>query len=175
MLGGIGTQSMTERQWLDGHGGRSIDELIELADSYRIDSIVVAIEDALMSKSDLSAAEEVVLAVEAMEREVNNGGFEQFFSNSSNDFAPVLVSALDRIGTSKTAEIARRAVAAISATPSWTPEQYEAAAASADKTVLDELSACDAAYYSSGEAISDQLFEFIKLNREDINLGTVAH
>jgi len=174
LLGGIGTKSMAEMQWLEGHGGRRIDELIELAASYRIDSIVVAIEDALMSKADVSSAEEVVLAVEAMEREVNNGGFEQFFANSSKDFAPVLVSALERIGTSKTAEIARRAVKAISATPSWTPEQYEAAAASAGEAVLEELSACDAAYFSSGEAIADQLFEFIKRNREDINLGAAS-
>ena len=109
-------------QWLEGYGGRSIDELVELAASYRIDSIVVAIEDALMSEADMSSAEKVVLAVEAMEREVNNGGFEQLFSNSSNEFAPVLVSALERIGTMRTAEIARRAVKAISAAPNWTPE-----------------------------------------------------
>ena len=50
-----------------------------LEHAYRIDSIVVAIEGALMEKPSPTATEQIVLAVEAMEREVNNGGFQQFF------------------------------------------------------------------------------------------------
>jgi hypothetical protein len=33
------------------------------------------------------------------------------------------------------------------------------------------LSACDNAYHSSGEALADLLFEFIKANKADIELS----
>jgi hypothetical protein len=87
MLGRIEGDRMTEKEWLDERGGRNIEQLIALELTHRIDSIVVAIEDALMAKSEVTEAEQVVLTVEAMEREVNNGGFEQFFLNSSNQSA----------------------------------------------------------------------------------------
>ncbi len=47
----------------------SLDEILALTRSYRIDSLVVAIEQALDAKSSqLSDAERAVLAVEALER-----------------------------------------------------------------------------------------------------------
>ena len=162
---------MSEKQWLDESGGRSVDQLLELANTHRIDSIVLAIEGALMAKPEVSSSEEVVLAVEAMEREVNNGGFEQFFSNSSNLFAPVLVSALERIGAVKTAEIAKRASRALGAAPEWTAEQFEGAALAANEPTRAELNACDEAYYVAGEDIADRLFDFIKRNRAEIEIG----
>jgi len=163
---------MTEMEWLAGSGGRSIEQLIQLEQTHRIDSIVVAVEDALLEKAELTAAERIVLAVEAMEREVNNGGFHQFFLNSSDEYAPILVSVLEEIGAVKTAEIADHAARALGAVPDWAPERYELAASKANESTLAELSACDDAYYSSGEAIADILFEFIKANKADINLGT---
>ena len=162
---------MAEKEWLDGSDGRSIEQLIELEESYRIDSIVLAIENALMAKADLTEAEQVVLAVEAMEREVNNGGFEQFFLNSSNEYVPVLVSALKRIGAAKTAEIADRAGTILGAAPDWLSERYEAAVSAAEESARAELSACDDAYYASGEAVADMLFAFIKANKADFDLG----
>jgi hypothetical protein len=169
MLGGIESTSVAERKWLEGSGGRSIGQLIELEDTYRFDSIVIAIENALLAKTEVNATERVVLTVEAMEREVNNGGFQQFFLNSSNEFAPVLVAALQQIGASKTAGIADRAARAIGATSDWPSERYERAASEADEDTLRELSACDESYYASGEAIADMLFEFIKVNQANID------
>ena len=147
---------MSEKEWLEGPGGRSVDQLIELAATLRIDSIVVAIEEALMAKPQLSSSENVVLAVEAMEREVNNGGFRQFFVNSSNEFAPMLVSASGRIGAPNTAGVAKRAVLALWASPERTAERFEAAVLSANESTLVELNACDEAYHAAGEAIADR-------------------
>ena len=159
---------MTGKEWLDGPGGRSIEQLIELEDSCRIDSIVVAIEESLMAKADMTPSEEIVLAVEAMEREVNNGGFEQFFLNSSYEYAPILVAALQKIGASQTASIANRAMRVLGAGADWSPERYEEVTSEADETVLEELRACDDAYYAAGEAIAEKLFGFIKANQADI-------
>ena len=49
--------------------------------------------------------------VETLDAEVNNGGFHQFFSNSSGSRAAETISALDAIGASHTAEILKRACA----------------------------------------------------------------
>lgn len=71
---------MPELHWLDGYSGQTIDELIALEGKYRIDSLVLAFEQMVDQKiardgADNVADEEfVILAVEAMEREVNNGG-----------------------------------------------------------------------------------------------------
>lgn len=162
---------MAEKQWLEAVGNRTIEQIIQLEDTHRIDSIVVAIEDALLEKADLTAAERIVLVIEAMEREVNNGGFNQFFFNSSNEYAGELVSALRQIGAPNAAEIAERALRTVGAQPDWTCDQYEVASVDPDETTMAELNACDDAYYASDEPIAEKLFEFIKANHEDIRLG----
>jgi hypothetical protein len=49
--------------------------------------------------------------VDALEREANNGGFDQFFANSSGDTAQETVKALETIGARAAADIVRRAIA----------------------------------------------------------------
>jgi len=45
-----------------------------------------------------------------LEREINNGGFNQFFFNSSGDFAHETVNSLTVVGANKTAEILKQAI-----------------------------------------------------------------
>jgi hypothetical protein len=105
--------------WLDGYGGQTTAELIGLADTHRIDSVVLAFEEAIAAKAErhgattLTTAELVVLAVEAIEREVNNGGFDQLFRNASKEHATNFVSALEAIERPDVAELARQAIAAL--------------------------------------------------------------
>ena len=100
---------MTDLKWLDQYTGQTTDELIALEGEYRTDSLVLAFEQALDQKTaragteELTAEERVVLAVEALEREVNNGGYGQFFTNDSNEYTPIIVDALMRIGCGDTA------------------------------------------------------------------------
>jgi hypothetical protein len=54
--------------------------------------------------------EEVVELVGELESEVNNGGFDQFFFNSSGDKAADTIVALEQIGAKHTADIFRQAV-----------------------------------------------------------------
>jgi Domain of unknown function (DUF4375) len=150
---------MTELEWLDGYAGQTTEELLALRSTHRIDSLVLAFEQALDRKAgregpeSLREEERVVLAVEALEREVNNGGFLQFFDNSSQEFAPVIVGALRRIGCPRNADIARRAVAAL---------------ALDDAERNDALEACDQEYYRCDEDIAGRLFDFIAANRGKI-------
>jgi hypothetical protein len=59
----------------------------------------------------LTEAEQTVYCLDALEREVNNGGFHQFFFNSSGDTALQTIDALERLGAAHTAGIVRRAAA----------------------------------------------------------------
>ena len=58
----------------------------------------------------LTEAEQTVYCLDALEREVNNGGFDQFFFNSSGDTAMETVTPLERLGANQTAGLVRRAV-----------------------------------------------------------------
>jgi hypothetical protein len=54
--------------------------------------------------------ERYVYAIEGMVREVNNGGWNQFFFNSSGALAFDLVPALEAVGSTKNRSIAERAL-----------------------------------------------------------------
>jgi hypothetical protein len=120
---------MPELQWLEEYTGQTVEELIALEGKYRTDSLVLAFEQAIDQKvahgdsENLSEEEMIVLAIEAMEREVNNGGWGQFFINAGQ-FALVIVDALRRIGCPKTATIARRAMKIVEEMP-ITEEEIE--------------------------------------------------
>ena len=59
-----------------------------------------------------SFPQKVFSAIWEVEAEVNNGGFSQYFWNSSNESAHFVVQALEMIGAPQTASICHRAVAA---------------------------------------------------------------
>lgn len=171
---------MEQRKWLDGYGGQTPDALIALEGTHRIDSLVLAFEQGIQQRvppgdrealADLTDAELAVLAVEAMEREVNNGGYHQFFLNTP-EFAPHLVPALERIGCPAAAQISTDAVAVLGLRPPFTAEQVDAALlADPEGRLIGELSdRCDGRYYDSPENIAERLFEYVKANRDQIRL-----
>lgn len=60
--------------------------------------------------SVLSKPERVFYVTQILEMEVNNGGFSQYFFNSSGDFANEIVDAYSEIGAVRTVEICKKAV-----------------------------------------------------------------
>lgn len=164
---------MAQLQWLDGYSGQSIDELIALKAKYRTDSLVLAFEEAMSKKADrigenkLTAEERVILAVEALEREVNNGGYGQFFVNSSREYAPIIVDALRRIGCPKTARITEKALTIVKRAP-MTDEELENGTWEENDERREALDQCDSRYFERPENIEESLFEFIKANRARI-------
>jgi hypothetical protein len=159
--------------WLEEYSGQTVDQLIALEGKYRTDSIIVAFEQAMDQKAarvgvaKLSDEERIILAVEALEREVNNGGYAQFFVNSSHEYAPIIVDALLRIGCPATAKITQRAVdaAQLSSGP--------IAGVTRGQWVVNEdcekaLADCDTLYFGGQDNIADQLFAFIKTNKSKI-------
>jgi len=151
-------------------------------------------KEELVGQGNLSDQERIVLAVEALEREVNNGGYSQFFINSSGQYAPIIVDALVRIGCPEVAALTRRAIEAIRPV-AWAPEAIAAAVSSYAETessrwvkvpgsILIErspvnepethdamskaLDQCDQSFYQTTENIGGRLIDFVKANKESI-------
>lgn len=59
--------------------------------------------------SKLTEPQKVFLFIENLEREVNNGGFNQFYYNSSGDYAHETFNALRTIGANKMSGIVNKA------------------------------------------------------------------
>lgn len=157
-------------QFLQEYSGESVAELIDLASKYRIDSIVLAFEEAILKKNNINDTERTILAIEALEREVNNGGYDQFFTNSSSEFASVIVDALKRIGCPRTAEITQKAIDALGITGAITRDALDSAMEDEDEQRTERLDECDDLYYEGEEPIAERLFEFIKQNKNLITL-----
>jgi hypothetical protein len=166
---------MADLKWLDHFSGHSLEELLALSGEYRIDSLLVALEQALNQKAaevgeqELSDEERIVLAIEALEREVNNGGYGQFFTNSSGQYASIIVDALLRIGCTETANITSGAINALGI-QDFSPESLEAAFESENEERDEQLDECDGLYSGAGEDIAGQLFEFVRAHQDAIQL-----
>jgi len=160
--------------WFEAYGGETTEELLALEADYRIDSLVLAFEQAIQQKGAsgaVSKQERFVLAIEALEREVNNGGYSQFFLNSSNEFVDVIEEALRAIGCPKTATITQRAITSLGIRDELTGGKAEAVVLADDPAVSAALDDCDAQYYDNDEAIADMLFAWIKQNRAAVRVG----
>jgi hypothetical protein len=158
--------------FLDSYAGQSTEELLALEREFRVDSLVLAFEQAIQGKSQdsISTEESYVLAVEGLEREVNNGGYSQFFGNSSGEFAPVIEAALRAIDCPKTADITRDAIAALRV-EALTPEAVATAALNEDESIQQVLAACDDRYFANDEPIADRLFRWIATNKDRVRVG----
>ena len=165
---------MSDLPSLKEYSGQTVEQLLSMEGKYRVDSLVQVFEEALLKKafhegdSALNAEESFILAVEALEREVNNGGYSQFFENSSREFAPIIVQALIRIGCPKTAEITQRAIESLHL-PNLSVEAIETVV-EANKMDEEVLNECDGSYSKAPEDIAGQLFAFIKTNKGAIAL-----
>jgi hypothetical protein len=161
--------------WLDNYSGETTNELLSLEGRYRIDSLVLVFEQAIDQKGaregtqGLSPEERIVLAIEALEREVNNGGYEQFFLNSSREFASIIVEALCRIGCRRTAAITQKALDALNCSE-LTSEGIEKNIQEEDEDRDQALFVCDNQYFARAEDIEGHLFAFIKANKREIRL-----
>ncbi len=158
-------------QFLDDYAGQSTDELLALQATHRIDSLVLAFETAIQRKREtqvISREERFVLAIEALEREVNNGGYSQFFLNTSSEFVAVITDALRAIDCPKTALITLDAIEGLRIEGEPTPEKMQHAVD--DLVVRQRLAECDALYFSNDEAIAEQLFRWIEARPAKIQI-----
>ncbi len=168
---------MSEGKWLNGYSGQTTDELLRLDGPYRTESIVLAFEQAIDLKAyhrgsgSVSAEEQVLLAVEALEREVNNGGYSQFFLNSSKEYAPIVVDALNRIGCGDAALLTQRAIEALGIGGPMTVEAIDLAMERDNGERDAKLQECDERYYGVVGCLAAPLLEFVRRNRDKFVIG----
>ena len=115
--------------------------------------------------SVLSEPERIFYVGQILEMEVNNGGFSQFFFNSSGDFANEIVSAFTKIGAVKTAEICKRAVSIYDGeVPADRDEREDVFVGDEELgAVLDE---CDDAFFAYEEDLNALYYQYVLKNRE---------
>ena len=122
-------------------------------------------------KEDFSAQsipQKVFSSIWAVESEVNNGGFSQYFANSSNETAGFVAEALETIGAPKTADICRRAIAA--AFPAGLPPTSEAISSAASEfsdEQEDELSDLDDEFFQYPHNLTELLFAYVSKHPDE--------
>jgi hypothetical protein len=118
--------------------------------------------------AEQSIPQKVYSAIWSVESEVNNGGFSQYFQNSSSETAGFVADAFDLIDAPRTAEICRRAVktAFPNGLPS-SPDEVSSAATDFAPDVEDALSALDQEFFAYPHNLTDLLFAYVSAHPDD--------
>jgi Domain of unknown function (DUF4375) len=115
-----------------------------------------------------SDPQKVFSAIWAVESEVNNGGFSQYFFNSSCETAGFVPEALEKIGALRTAEICRRAIAV--AFPDGLPadpESIRSAASDFPDETEQKLDRLDREFYQYPHNLTELLYAFVSKHPEE--------
>ena len=120
-----------------------------------------------------SLPRKVFSSVWAVESEVNNGGFSQYFLNSSAETASFVADALETIGAPKTANICQRAINC--AFPDRLPptaEEISSLAADFSEDTLAQLEALDTEFLAYPHDLTELLYAYVSRHPEEF--GTVT-
>lgn len=135
--------------------------LIDLAESDRTDFGRVPF-------ADQAEPQQVFSAVWALESQVNNGGFEQYFRSSDHDAANYAPIALRAIGASQCADIVRRALAVVSSSPlPISQEECETLIDQLDEERLEQLSAIDSEFFEYPDDLTELLYLYVATHPRD--------
>jgi uncharacterized protein DUF4375 len=118
--------------------------------------------------ASFTRGERFVYAIEGMVREVNNGGWNQFFFNSPGALAFDLVPALEAVGSKKNLSIARRALEIFGKPAS--PSEHDRSKQLAKVTRDGEDNPWDALegeFYENPEDLEAMIIEFIARNQAE--------
>ncbi|HEX9580814.1 MAG TPA: DMP19 family protein [Gemmatimonadales bacterium] len=137
---------------------RPVAEILQLQDdtdfAIAMSELVFA-REAAVGFGRLTAPERVVFCLDALEREVNNGGFAQFFENSSGDYALETIEALRALGATRVAALVAQAVAVFpGGRPEPDRERRQAQVGRLDNTARAKLDQLDGAFYDSPENLA---------------------
>jgi hypothetical protein len=122
-----------------------------------------------VSYQELTAAEKVFVSIWELEAEVNNGGFDQYFLNSSGDNAGHCVSALEKIGAFNFAALVKQAVSVFeNSTPPDDPEIRQPLVVNFSDEQKKFLNELDQKFFKYPDNLTDLLFDFVTKNRAEI-------
>ena len=153
----------------------AVDELLaEYEDPSRF---ATAIEDYVLSLlgpdgfAGLSEAEQTVYCMDELEREVNDGGFSQFYVNSAGEQAVETVAALKRIGAMRCAALVEQAnVVFGEGGPSKDRDKRQKQVARLGKGAASLWNELDQAFFEYPDKLAMLLREYVAAHRAEIPL-----
>ena len=153
--------------------GRTYKEVLKHQDDAEPYEILSNLSAIIMYKeqdhgmASLSQQERYIYVIDGMLKEVNNGGFSQFFFNSTGELSYDLVPALEAIGSTLFKAIAAKAVEAFGEIPSLDEEsRYSHLDKITENYELQIWDDCDTEFYDceGEEAIELMAVEYAKAN-----------
>jgi len=149
-----------------------LDKVLEIE---RRDMIILEIDTYLNKKCEygdkidrLNESQKVLLIVENLEREINNGGFNQYYFNSSGNYANETIDALNKIGANKTAEIVEKANSEFKngTVPKDRVERQNELELIEEKAE-ENWNKCDYEFYEYQDNLTELLIAFVYKNKAD--------
>ena len=111
----------------------------------------------------LTEKERVIYVTLELDGEVNNGGFDQYYSNSSGDFANEVIDALKALGAEKTLAICQRANAIFGdSVPKDRDERDMFLLEKITPEQKDILEECDEQFFITCNEISELGYRYLK-------------
>lgn len=117
------------------------------------------------SFSNLTEVERVFIYVDMLEGQVNNGGFDQFFFNSSGDYAHEILTAYKQIKAYRTVELIEKAIDLFPSLP--IPKDTEARRQimlGINESISNEWDKLDNKFYQYEDNIAKLLIDYIRRN-----------
>jgi hypothetical protein len=147
---------------------RTIQDVLAIADSTKFAislSELVNAREGSVGYDGLSQPEQIALCVDGLEREVNNGGFEQYFFNSAGDHAHDCLDALEEIGALLMAKLLRKALAIFGpAGPDPDREERGLQLEALGDRVAPKLEPLDDAFFDYPDDLASLLRTFVEAN-----------
>ncbi len=112
----------------------------------------------------MTSGQQTFYLVETFEREINNGGFDQFFINSSSDHPTQTVTALKTVGR---ADIAKMLEQATKKFPGGSVPLDPSVRADVMEDLEDVWEDLDEKYYGAGVSLAQALIAFVRANQAD--------
>jgi hypothetical protein len=116
----------------------------------------------------LSSPERVFGLIWELESEVNNGGFHQYFLNSTGALAPHIVEALKAVGAVQTAALVQEAIAQVGSVP-WSDDAARKTIMNAlSSDVIEKLNKLDQSFYAYPNDLTELLYRYVDKHRVEI-------
>jgi hypothetical protein len=151
-----------------------INQILALNDSTKmIIEFSYGLSDKIHMKGfdSLSHPERVLHHVYWLETEINNGGFEQYFGNSSGDYAIDTPAALDEIGAHQTAQLVRRAMDLFPGGPPPSDRQKRVEKLNLmDDDTVKQLSALDSEFLEYRDPLEELQIKYMMANKDQIHI-----
>jgi hypothetical protein len=153
--------------------GTTAEQILSRESTHAPATIVGALVYRLRAKppEKLTSIERKLLAVADLRDEVNNGGFQQYFSNAAGDRWALAQQAFREMGATALSKVMQRALSVFAG--SKPPASFEArqkAIALAGKRAAAVWGGCDDAFYLGDEGFADHILGYAKRYRAQIKL-----